>query len=243
MHSVSWQLFHWDEHRVQGIDLPRALSDTQWTNLGALVERKGVAYALSFYDQPLDRSVLTAQPFVDGKWGDDVQLELHYDVHLQPSRSYCTEANCAALKSFAEKLVRQFDKAHDVSPLPAELSGADEESYKALLQHAGGISRLPRDENLASLPAFKGETRYADDVSYSSFGTESFLFPVHLQGELLLGRIGNASLGWRESKDLLLGVWRWNGQAFVPVLGMVTNKVRGDFLFGAWSMESPGRQP
>lgn len=230
MHSVSWQLFQWYGHAVQGVDLPHALSDTEWTNLGALVERQGIAYALSYYDDPLDQSVLTAQAFVGGKWGDDVRLELHYDLHLQPPRSYCTEANCTALESFAEKFVRQFDKSHDVGPLINALSKDDNERYEALLRH---------DKSLTSLPSFNRETHYADGVAYNNFGTESFFFPVHWQGKLLLGRIGNASLGWRESEDLLLGIWRWNGKAFEPVLGMVTGKVRGSFLLGAWSMESP----
>lgn len=228
MHSVSWRLFSWDGHAVKGVVLPDAFSDTEWTNLGALVEHQGIAYALSYYDAPLDRSVLTAQAFVGGQWGDDVQLELHYDVHFQPSRSYCSETNCTALEAFAEKFVRQFDKTQDVSPLIAGLSKDDRERYRDM---------LGRDKSLTSLPTFEGKTHFADAAVYRSFGSDSAFFPVHWQGKLLLGRVGNASLGWRESEDLLLGIWRWNGKALEPVLGMVTGKVRGGFLLSAWSRE------
>jgi uncharacterized protein len=231
MHAVYWKLFRWNGQAVQGVDVPFTLSRTEWTNVGGLVDYKGIAYALSDDDGPLDRTELVAQPFVNGQWGEDVELELHYDVHLQPSSSYCTEADCAALKTFADKFVRQFDQGHDVSPLQTALSVDDSQHYEALLQHA----KADRDEILDSLPAFGGKTKYADDVAYKSFGSQSYYFPVRWRGQLLLGRIGNASLGWRESEDLLLAIWRWNGQAFVPVLGMVTTKVRGDFLLGEWS--------
>lgn len=234
MHSVTWKLFRWVGHAVQSVDLPRALSDTEWTNLGALVDYKGAAYALSYFDGPLDRSDLTAQHFKDGGWTEDSELELHYDVHLRPSHSYCTEANCAELQAFAEKFVRQFDQSRDVSPLREALSADDSRRFDFLLRHAEGTEGVPRDEAVTSLPAFDGKTRYADDIGYTDFGSMSYYFPVRWQGQLLLGRIGNGAVGWRENEDLLLGIWRWDGQKFVPVLGMATIKERGDFLLSAW---------
>jgi uncharacterized protein len=231
MQAVYWKLFRWNGQAVQGVDVPLTLSHTEWTNVGGLVDYKGVAYALSDDDGSLDRTELIAQLFANGQWGDDVELELHYDVHLQSSSSYCTEADCAALKTFADKFIRQFDQGHDVSPLQTVLSVDESQHYEALLRHA----KADRDEILDSLPAFGGKIKYADNVAYKSFAPLSYYFPVRWQGELLLGRIGNASLGWRESEDLLLAIWRWDGQAFVPVLGMVTTKARGDFLLGEWS--------
>ena len=239
MHAVYWKVFSWNGKAIHGVDIPFTLSRTEWTNVGGLVDYKGIAYALSDDDGPLDRSELVAQSFANGQWGDSVELELHYDVHLQPSSSYCIETDCTALKIFADRFVRQFDQSHDASPLQKVLSGDDGQHYEALLQHA----KSEHDETLDSLPTFEGKTKYADGVAYTSFGPQSYYFPVRWRGQLLLGRIGNGSLGWRESEDLLLAIWRWDGQAFVPVLGMVTNKARGDFLLGAWSSGASRSSP
>ena len=60
-----------------------------------------------------------------------------------------------------------------------------------------------------------------------------------MEGEWLLGRIGHATLGWRTSDDWLLGIWRWDGHSFVPMLGMVAPTRRTGLLLTAWLPPKP----
>jgi len=90
--------------------------------------------------------------------------------------------------------------------------------------------------SLASLPEFNGKPKYTSDGSFLFFDG-SGLFPVQWQGEVLLANISNSCWGFTSdacNEDLLLGIWRWDGRDFMPVLGMVRHKLRGDFVSDEW---------
>ena len=223
-HSVSWTLFSWQDHAVHAVATPETLEQNSWTTIGGLAEYRGNAYALQNDDGWLGTSDLEAQPYLGDRWGEPVRLVLHYDVQLLPSSSYCIEANCTELIALASKIVSRYDRSHDADALAENLSEGEQEKFNTLRQEAW---------NLRDLPNFDGQAKYAGDIAYTTFGGKTY-FPVRWHGELLIGRIGNATLGWRESEDWLLAIWRWDGHAFVPVLGMVRHKQRGDFLLSAW---------
>jgi hypothetical protein len=217
---------------VQAVPLPETLQQNSWTTVGALAEYQHKAYALQYDGGEMDTADLEAQPYLGGHWGAPVRLTLRYDVRLLPPSSYCAEANCADLTALASKIVNRYGRNHDDDALIDNLSVDDLEKFNALL------GRVKAAQNLHDLPDFHGKAKYDGNNAYMGFGGETY-FPIRWHGEVLLGRIGNATLGWRESEDWLLGIWRWDGHAFVPVLGMVTRKQRGDFLLGAWLPAKP----
>lgn len=227
--GVSWALFSWHGHAVQAVATPETLARNSWTTIGGLAEYQGKAYALQNDDGWLDASDLEAQPYLGDHWGDPVRLVLHYDVQLLLSSSYCIEANCAELTALANKIVSRYDRSHDADAVVENVSKDEQEKFNVLRQEA---------RNLSELPDFDGQAKYAGDSAYTTFGGETY-FPVRWHGELLLGRIGHATLGWRVSEDWLLAIWRWDGHAFVPVLGMVRQKQRGGFLLSAWLPVKP----
>ena len=95
---------------------------------------------------------------------------------------------------------------------------------------------VDRFGELAFLPDFHQRAKYVGDGSFLWFDGDT-LFPVQWRDELLLARIGNGCYSPTRdvicSEDLLLGIWRWDGRVFTPVLGMVRKKLRGDFLLDA----------
>jgi uncharacterized protein len=227
-----WQLFGWRDHTVKDIDPPDVFKPMIAPNGGALALYKGNVYALRIDDTGLATSDITAQPYLGDHWGDPVRLQLRYDTYLLPADSYCAESDCAELSAQAGRIIGRYNQLHDNDALIGDLSAEQRAAFGVLRPEA----EKQAAGNLSVLPNFDGKPKYLDDASFLGFG-ESTFFPIQWHGELLIARIGNGC--WDRARtncneDLLLAIWRWDGKTFTPVLGMVRQKRRGDFLLEEW---------
>ena len=84
------------------------------------------------------------------------------------------------------------------------------------------VAVMPREEQKL--------TAYGRYGGMDGFAAESRFFPARLNGELLLGRIGHAHVGWRESDDWLVGFWRLRGNQLEAVAGVPVGVVTGAIL-------------
>jgi uncharacterized protein YecT (DUF1311 family) len=228
-HCVDWTLFSWRDRVVHVIHTPIIIEDycAEGGTIGGLVEYRGRAYALRFDGSASFRGDLEVQPYVKDSWGMPELLEVRYDVQLLPSTSQCALSNCEELKKRADKVVAHYDKSYNLSALMEALSASDQAKFKLLQQEADSTGEL------TALPNFGERTPY-QNYFFTGFGENKAYFPILWHGELLLGRIGNGQGGAHNSLDWVLGIWRWDGHALVPLLGMVTSKERKNILLSAF---------
>lgn len=73
--------------------------------------------------------------------------------------------------------------------------------------------------------------RFGPQPPVGSFQPASTFFPAHLDGELVLGRIGHGQIGWRQYSPWMVGFWRWNEGKLVPIAGVDVDRKNGKALF------------
>jgi hypothetical protein len=228
-HDESWTLFSWKSGALEGVSTPEVLSDNSDLVFGGLVDYQGQAYAIQYDNGRPYYSLLTAQLYRDGSWRDASRIELRYDAQLLSPSSYCVLSPCDALIKRTGDILTHYDRTRDDDVLAAELTADEQKQFDAMTVLAG------KAKDLGVVPRFGGRDGYSGVAIFDGFGGNwDRYFPIRWNGEILLGRIGNATLGWRESEDWLLAVWRWDGKAFVPLLGMEAHKQRERFLLSAW---------
>jgi uncharacterized protein len=234
---TSWQLFTWGDHKVKRVDLPDIFKPDIASNHSALSQYKNAVYALRIWDTGLATSNITAQPYLGDHWGEPAHMELRYDTYLAAPESYCAEKDCTKLTALAAQMLGHYYKTNDVSTSAAKLSSDQVVKFTAMQQQAKKEepATMFRYGDLAILPDFHQHPKYMDDGSFLFFDTDT-VFPIQWQGELLLAKMGDGCYSPAEDvcdEDVLLGIWRWDGHVFTPVLGMVRKKLRGDFLIDA----------
>jgi uncharacterized protein len=227
-----WALFRWRDHTVEHIDLPNVFEPTINPNGSTLALYKGTVYALRIDDTGLATSNITAQPYLGGRWGDPVRLQLRYDTYLLPPESYCDETDCTELSVVATRIISRYDQTHDSNAFANHLSEDQQAKFTVMQRQAEKEATVFAP--LSKLPDFKGKPDYLDENAPRLFGDSTF-FPIQSRGELLLGQVGNGCYDFVYcGEDLLLGIWRWDGRDFTPVLGMERQRRRGNFLLHAW---------
>jgi uncharacterized protein len=226
-HSFSWSLFDWSGGVTHTIATPIVLDHCFGCGSG-LTEYQGKAYALRL-EADITTGDLEVQTYLGGdQWGAASRLLLRYDDLLLPSISQCAERGCQELSKIADKIVARYDKSYVATTWVKNISAIDSARFKLLEQLA-----RQQGSQLASLPDFGGQPKY-QNYFFSEFGESSSWFPVQWQGEQLIGRIGHGRAGAHDSLDWVLAIWRLEGHAFKPLLGMVTEKETGRVLLAAF---------
>lgn len=223
LHCVSWSLFTWRGRTLQALETPQILQQNCWTTRGTIIAFQGATHALTF-GLALTDSTIQTQAWVGGKWSAPHRLEVRYDYELQKPQGFCAKDNpdCSELTALANTYVTRFDRSRIPELLTStSLSEKEAASYAAMLGAMGDQERAP--------PTF-GQTI---DDGYSDFGDGTITFPVRWHGEVLLGKIGRASIGWRIGDNWLAGLWRLSGQALEPVVGIRVPVVRTGYLHSA----------
>jgi uncharacterized protein len=234
---VYMKLFGWHGRVARPIPVPETLSQNCWTLRGWLVEFRNRAYALQSDESSVAASDIEAQRWDGDHWGRTARVLVRYDYRTSPQYVHCALADCAALTALARDALDRHVRSRDAGAWAGHLPAAARAQFETLRQRAGkdaGLQALP----WADVP--KSYASHGDDYAgFRSFDDSGVFFPLRWQGEWLVGRVGHAALGWRTSDDWLLGVWRWDGHAFVPVLGMVAPTRRTGFLLAAWLPPKP----
>lgn len=223
LHCVDWSLFTWHGRSLQALETPQILQQNCWTTRGTIAAFKGMTYALSM-EIELTGSTIQTQALAAGKWSEPDRLEVRYDYELQRPQGFCAKnsPDCSELTSLANDYVSRYDR----SRIPESLSGVSlsQEEAASYAAMQASLEHLDR-----SLPTF-GQTI---DDGYSNFGDGAIAFPVRWHGEVLLGRISRASLGWRTGDNWLVGFWRRSGQSLEPIVGIRVPVMRTSYLHSA----------
>lgn len=223
LHCANWALFTWRGRTLQALMTPHVLQQNCWTTQGTIVSFQGATHALSLGIALTDSTIRT-QALTGGKWIAPNRLEVRYDYELQSPQGFCAEDNprCSDLIALANTYVARYDRSRIPELLSATaLSDEEAASYatmQASMDDPGGV-----------LPTF-GQTI---NDGYSAFGDGAITFPLRWHGEVLLGRISRASLGWRVGDNWLIGLWRLSGQSLEPVVGVRVPVVRTGYLHSA----------
>jgi uncharacterized protein len=234
---VSVALFSWYDHAVQAIPVPKTLGENCWTLHGGLVGFQGQAYALQSDESNVVASDMQTQQWQDGHWTKPERVLVRYDYLMLPRSVHCEQVDCPGLIALADRMLERYDRSRDVHVLSGDIPADARTQWDALRE------RARNNPDLQDVPFVDMPSGIRGWSGFGSFDGDGLFFPVRWQGEWMLGRIGHASLGWRTSADWLLGIWRWNGHAFEPVLGMAAPIRRGDFLLSAWMPPRPHVNP
>lgn len=229
-------LFGWHGRTMQPIVMPETLGDVGITREvpGGLVEFHNHAYVLSSEESSIASSDIEAQQW-DGKhgaWTDPVRVLVRYDYRTAQQYMHCAQASCAELTALARKALDRYVRNRDVDTLAGQASTDGRAWFETMRQQAENdksVQKLP----WADMP--DGYVNRGDHYGdYREFDRTSVFFPVLWQGEWLLGRMGRATYMSVPSHAWLLGIWRWDGHAFVPMFGMAAPIQRTGFLVAAW---------
>lgn len=231
------KLFSWHGRVVRPIPVPETLSQNCWTLRGWLVAFRNHAYALQSDESSIAASDIEAQQWDGEHWSRAVRVLVRYDYRASPQYVQCAQADCAGLAALARDALDRHVRSRDADAWAGHVPAEAQAQFETLRQQAG------KDADLQELPWADTPKSYASHGDYyagfRSFDNSSGFFPIRWQGEWLLGRIGHATLGWRTSDDWLLGIWRWDGHSFVPMLGMVAPTRRTGLLLTAWLPPKP----
>lgn len=223
--------FSWHDRTIKPIDAPEMFNQDCGKSGGPLVEFQGHAYGLQLDDRSVASTDIVVQRWDGNGWGSHNRVHVRWDYNTLPKYTHCALTDCVELTAQVSKMfvryLQDFDADVLAGHVPADEQARFEAERKLALKNIG-VWELPWWDG-------KGVPKRYYDGMYGFDGTSVF-FPIHWQGEWLLGRVGHASMGWRTSDaDWLLGVWRWDGHTFTPVLGMVAEAQRTKALLATWA--------
>ncbi|MFK2877542.1 lysozyme inhibitor LprI family protein [Rhodanobacter hydrolyticus] len=218
--------FGWHDRAIKFINAPEVFDHDCGMSGGPLVEFQGHAYAMQLDDLSVVSTDIMVQQWNGGGWSSFNRVHVRYDYSTLPQHMRCALTDCSGLTAQVSKVfvryLQNFDASGLVGHVPADVQAQFEAERKLALKDIG-VWNLPW-----------GNTPKRFYYGMDGFDGASVFFPVHWQGEWLLGRIGHASMGWHTSDDWLLGIWRRDGHTYAPVLGMVAEAQRTSFLLATW---------
>jgi len=161
--------------------------------------------------------VVAVQVWDGAAWTAPEQLQavLRYPLDAKPAYEYCQNADdCAGAAQLGLAMAQTFEGWRKGNFVPVKISPADEIVYKKMLL-------ISQTEDTQSLPT-KDNDAQPETVDWD-FGDSSTLFPVYLNGELVLGRIGHGQMAWRENDAWDVGFWALDddGKDLDDVAGLI----------------------
>ncbi|MBD8873479.1 lysozyme inhibitor LprI family protein [Rhodanobacter sp. DHB23] len=224
---IDVMFFSWHGRTIKPVAAPGMFNQDCGMSGGPLIEFQGHAYAMQLGGRSVASTDIIVQRWEGGGWGSFNRMHVRWDYSTLPKYMHCALADCAELTAQVSKVLVRYLQDFDADALagqvPADVRMQFEVERKLAVK--GDVYELPW-----------GNTPKRFYVGMDGFDNTSMFFPIHWQGEWLLGRVGHASMGWRTSDaDWLLGVWRWDGHTFTPVLGMVAEAQRTKALLATWA--------
>ncbi|MBD8881518.1 DUF1311 domain-containing protein [Rhodanobacter sp. 7MK24] len=240
--GMVFYIFSWRDRVVQPAPVPAvfdrgcvSLDDSYWS----LVEFEGHAYALSSHDDSAAANDIEVQQWDGSNWADPNRVHVRYDYHTSLEYVHCAWADCTGLSNLASKTLERYVRDRDPDALSGHIPAdaqAQFEAQRKLAEQDTDVQYFSWGETVDSQEG--PESYYADHKDGHENGFSGFMkgvfFPIRWHGEWLLGCIGHASFVTSVSDDWLLGIWRRDGDEFVPILGIVAPTQRTRFLLAAW---------
>lgn len=155
----------------------------------------------------------------DGKWGKACSISLPMETRLVPAEHHCVDGSCDRFVAAALGYAKSFAQSsqHQIGLSPNDLSHEQAEIWKRLL------ANTKADGTQIDMPII-GKAKWQQ--AYTGFREDSRRFPTLTDGQLMLVRIGKATLGWRDSDDVLVSFTAWQTGKAVPIAGVYVEKHR-----------------
>jgi uncharacterized protein YecT (DUF1311 family) len=228
LHCVDHTMFAVKDGAARSIESPEVLNGNCWTLVGEIGVLDAVPVALSTSPASVHGLDVVVQTWQDGQWSRRSRLLVRYDATLEGAIGYCQKGDCGAEIAAALGYAQRFARRPLPISLQTKLSAAETKRYahmQELAQSDDAVKVMPREEQ-----KLIGYGRYG---GMDGFANEAVFFPAHLNGELLLARIGHAHVGWREADDWLVGFWRVQGDHLEAVAGVPIGVISSTYLLSA----------
>jgi hypothetical protein len=164
---------------------------------------------------------ISVQSWNGTQWSEQATIEaaLQYQINPQPDFLSCATKSCENVSRLGFATVVTFFRNPNARALSIELSSEDKAKFSAM----EGIANVGKPPNvfslgpIDSLPIINGKTYPGDMSPFYTFDPSSVVFPARLNGELVLGRIGHCTIGWRVDSDWHIGFWKLAAGKLEPV--------------------------
>lgn len=193
------------------IEEPRSpeVQDLCWTESGWLGEIAGhPAFAVQSRAITTPSYRATISPWHGDRWGEACAVEAQFEALYRLDEADYRASAWPALAAIAPQIASDRSLDDDAPTYRFGLPG-DEAKYQAMLALT--------DQASGPMPRFGTQPRGYDWFDPDS----SAYFPLVVDGETYLARIGHGSLGWRVSGDYLLGVWDLQDGKLTPLAGAI----------------------
>jgi hypothetical protein len=196
-------------------------TDLCWTRGGSFGQVDGRAAFIVYgaNSQTDDDEDIDIMPWTGTAWGPACRVELRFRTDYTITDSYCGDKGvCEAAGRVARDIAAAYGTkrkaggdAHGFAWGPP----ASSKARAAVQTFAGQVYAQHYGTGTTDFPTFGKDEGH--DFSYNGFA----LFPLKLAGQEYLAAIGHEGVGWRESADTLLAVYRLDDGEPVPLAGFV----------------------
>jgi len=157
----------------------------------------------------IGKVVIALQVWEGTQWSAPAafNVNLSYPLGAKPFYKSCLSVTCDDVAKLGYQIASKFQTT---GAIVEPLSQAD----------AAKFSSMQSADNFGDTTTFPdiGGQHY---IGLSSFGPDSVVFPAHLDGALVLGRIGHGTIGWRVDSNWNIAFWRLNGTELEPVAAVI----------------------
>lgn len=175
------------------------------------IEQSGAFSAL------LGQSTVTIVALHDETFAAPCTLTIDYAVADKAAHAFCNGVDCVPLTRTAEVLAMRLRQEETAETLG---DGAEDAGYRRMAEIAGGEAQP------ASLPTFGVSL----DTPYTAF-SDQVIFPLRVDdAAVYLARLGHAGLGWRQSADTLLALYRLRDDQMVPAASVYVSARRSAII-------------
>jgi len=162
---------------------------------------------------------LSISTFQDVSWGKACSIQLKMGARQIPAEHHCADGQCSRFDGPALEFAKSFQNSPK-APLGLEPKSLTSEQTALWDKLKTGTDA---DGVPLEMPSFdKAGWR----ASMTMFQDGSYRFPALIDGQLMLVRIGEATLGWRDSEDVLVSFTAWQNGKAVPIAGVYVEKHR-----------------
>jgi hypothetical protein len=170
------------------------------------------------FSNAMAQSTITVAGLQGAAFAPPCTVTVDYTLTDRATHAFCDGIDCVPLIRTAEILAMRLRQEETAESLGVGVLGNDQDSadYRRM------VDIMTADKQPAELPTFG----VALDAAYTSFA-DPVMFPLQLQdGHIYLARLGHGALGWRQSGDTLLALYRWRDDMPVPAASVYISAER-----------------
>jgi hypothetical protein len=145
-------------------------------------------------------------------------VTVDYAVTDRATHAFCDGVDCVPLIRIAEILAMRLRQEETADSLGAGVLRNDQDAadYRRMAEI------MTEDKQPAELPTFGASL----DTAYTTFA-DALIFPLQLEdGHVYLARLGHGAMGWRQTGDTLLALYRLRDDKPAPVASVYVSALR-----------------